>query len=240
MKYFDLIESYQSGTMSETEALAFEQDLADRPELKKEYDDYLLAKQISGALAYEEAKRRIAGLQKSALQVSRRSGPVVQLLRIAAVLLVLVVFGFLFGQVRYTDTALADRHFRSTSMHMRSPQADGAAQLIDKGAYEDAIALLQQANPEDPFSRSLLAEALAKAKRHDEAIEVYRELAADQQNINRDGAEFALALLYLQTHSDQAAKDLISRIAASEDHDYRYEARKLEAELGSFWRRFVF
>ncbi|HLF64019.1 MAG TPA: hypothetical protein VI603_09710 [Saprospiraceae bacterium] len=240
MKHFEQIDSYHHGTMSESEARAFEQSLSNNPEIKQEWEQYNLSRQVSGVLAYENAKRKISGMKQSSLHIAHRNSSTRQLLRIAAVLVMLVVFGFLFGQIRYTDTALASQHYRSTSVSMRSPQTNGAAKLIDDKKYEEAIALLQQTSATDPISKSLLAEALTKAERFPDAIKIYSELAADPQNINREGAEFALALLHLKSGDTKSATDLISKIAASEDHDYRFEARELEAQLKSFWRKLVF
>ncbi len=239
MKHFELIESYHRGTLTDDEARAFEQSLASDPELQTELENYKLARQVSGVLAYEDAKRRISGMNQSPLQVSHRQKPQRQLIRIAASLLVLVVSGFLISQFKYSDTAIASRHYRSIAMNMRSPQNDRGAELIDAGKYEEAVALLQQADADDPLSKSLLAEALTRQERYPDAIAVYKELVADPQYINRDGAEFALATLYLKTGDVKTATELIAKIASSEDHDYRFEARKLESQLKSFWRKLV-
>jgi tetratricopeptide (TPR) repeat protein len=239
MKHFDLLEAYHLGKMSDSEARDFEQSIGTDPGLKQEWEDYKLAKQVSGVLAYEDAKQKISGLKQTPMHVVHRQKPQRQILRIAAAVVALVVFGFLFSQVNYSDSAIASRHYNSISTSMRSPQSDGAAKLIDTGKYEEAVALLQQANEGDPISQSLLAEALTKMERYPDAIAVYTELAADPQNINREGAEFALAVLYLKTGEHNTATDLISRIAASDEHDFRFEARKLDSQLKSFWRKLV-
>lgn len=239
MKHFDLIESYLQGAMSKEDAHAFDQQLASDPELRKDLEDYKLARLVSGTLAYDDAKRKISGLQEKGLQVVHRRKATPLLLRIAAVLLVLVVCGFMFSQFSYTDSALAGSHFLTASLQMRSPQSAGIAKLIDEKKYTEAIDVLQQENANDPLSKSLLAEALTKAKRFPEAISLYSELAADTQFINRDGAEFALALLYLKNNEPAKADTLIARIASNEEHDYRFEARKLQAQRKSFWRKLV-
>jgi len=124
-------------------------------------------------------------------------------------------------------------------MNMRSQAADGVAALIDNKQYEEALALLQESNANDPLSRGLMAEALTKLKRYPEAIIIYRELAVDPAYINREGAEFAVALLNLRIGNDSEANAQIAKIATSETHDFRFEARELQKQLDSVWRKLV-
>lgn len=239
MKHFDQIESYVNGSMTIDDSRTFEHQLSDDEELRKELEDYRIARHASGVLAYQDAKQRISQLRQSPMQVVHRRNPGRQLLRIAAVIVVFVITSFLFSQIRFSNSALAGRNYDSIAMNMRSPGTDGVAGLIDSKKYEEALALLQESNATDPLSKGLMAEALTKLERYPEAITIYQELAVDPENVNREGAEFALALLNLQIGNDTEANAQIAMIAASETHDFRFEARELQKQLKSVWRKLV-
>ena len=238
MKYFDLIEAYYSGSLSERDARDFENDVDSNPDLRREWEEYKLARQVAGVFAFDAAKRRIGALRKTSLTIAHKSTNRRILQRIAAVALVVVLSGLIFSQLRYSDKAIAGQYFQTTSRNMRSPTADGAARLIDERKYEEALTLLTTA-PSDPMTKSLLAEVYTKLERYPDAIATYRELSNDPGNINRDGAEFALAVVLFKSGDMDDAYELISKIAASDDHDYRFEARELQAKLDSFWRKLV-
>lgn len=235
MKYFDLIDAYYSGSLTEQDARDFENDVDSNPDLKKEWEEYKLARQVAGVFAFDEAKRKLSALRKSPLTVVHKNNERRALLRVAAALAVVIVSGFIFSQVRYSDDALANQYFRSASQNMRSPSMEGAATLIDDKKYEEAINALSGA--QDPMSKSLLAEVYAKSERYPEAIATYRELMNTPEYVNRDGAEFAMAIVLMKSGDVESAEKMVSSIAASETHDYRFEARELQSKMHSFWRK---
>lgn len=240
MDTLEYIEAYHTGSFSAEERSAFHERLATDPAFRQAYDDYILARQVSGTLAYAHAREKISRLRaQPSLTVAHRQSPARVLLRFAASLLFLVVCAFLYSQLRYSDTALANRHFQSAALTMRAPQSNGAAVLIDAGKYAEALTLLEQAPTDDLLSQSLRAETLTKLERFPEAIAVYRTLAADTQYFNHEGAAYALALLYLRSGDEVAARDLLNRIAGDDSHDYRFEARKLLVQMDRIWRQLV-
>ena len=238
MKYFDLIEAYYNGSLTAQDARDFEEDVDINPDLKKEWEEYKIARQVAGVFAFDAAKRKISALRQTHLTVAHKGSNNRIALRIAAAVLVLVVSGFIFSQARYSDKAIANQYFQSTSQSMRSPSTDGAAKLIDDGKYEEAIALLSNA-PQDPMTKSLLAEVYTKLERYPEAIATYRELINTPDYLNRDGAEFALAVVLMKSGDMDASHKLLSEIATNDAHDYRFEAQEMLEKMDSFWRKLV-
>lgn len=254
--YFERIDQYETGALSPTEQDAFEAELATNAELREALALYrqagdVIEQQIENQLRAQLESWAAAGQsaeQAPAGRVVRMRVGWVRWAAAASVALLLGWFGFQWAGRQYTDQALyagyyekpADSAFRSGTAAGQVLQPGFAA--LQKGDWAAAQAFFSGvAATEERYAEAqyYLGHACLQAGQYTAAAAAFERCAAQGEAKFQEKAEWnqVLALLAAGQTETPAFKTLLARIAAAPNHSFAAQARALQRQLASFWRR---
>lgn len=258
---FDRIEAYLSGEMNETEATAFDKEIATNKELAAAVDRHLLAHDAIEVLIEDNLRAEMkdwsaaANKNKEAKihqlgQKKESSGKVRRLfysLAVAASVAIMVgFFGLQFSNSNYSDTALAAGAYNFDLSATRSANTDQNPLATGLKAYENAdyaaaIQFFQNiptANPQYNEAQYYLGHSLYQNKDYDQSMNAF------QQVINTNDIRYKEAAEWYQVVNYVAAKKegsdftrLLNQLVTDEGHPYHKNATELDTKLNSFWRK---
>lgn len=246
--YFDRIESYLEGTNSPDDKKQFEQDLADNPELKAEYQAYLATRAAVQDFALEEIRIKVAQIA----QTPPRSAKILQLNRrtiaIAAGFLILIAaLSFLFGRQQYSNQNLFVQQYESPNWspirgaNSTAEKYDQALAAVQAGKVEQAIQQLRDIKQGDELfatAQYTLGHLLLQTDQTNGAMASLEEVRDLNDTRYQENVEWILTLAYLRAGKESLVKQQLGTILQNEQHPYREDALRLQSRLQSFWRRF--
>lgn len=249
---YDQIEAYLFGQMNETARQAFEAELAQNKALAAELALHKL-EHASMQLALEgDFREQMKGWQSELVQTPEAPKGAPQIVKMrrlnwrimAAAATVLLIAGF-FGQrwanANYGDNALlGETDFFSISIRggqVRS-NLDQANSALNNQDYQQVFALLDQIDTLDYETEMLRAGAAYGLKDYAGAIQ-YTQTAIEKarQPLEKQEAEWKLAMLYIAARDDAKAKEILDTIAENPDNEYAGDAQAITKKLNSTWRK---
>lgn len=253
---YDKIEAYLGGQLSESEARAFEQNLAQDAGLQEELNAHLLAKDaIDVAIADSLRETLKTWKEEEKGNIGITEGPRIRTLwrrnlAIAASVLVLIVAGsYWWANSQYSDSAIAGRFYSAADLASlrkgpgdQEPLAPGT-KLIQQGNYTEAIqffndALLANENNNEARcyrGQAYLLQGDLTAAETDLKLVVQNSIHKNLQ----EKAEWVLALVYLKEGNASQWQPLVEKMASNPEHNYHPDAVNLQTSLNSGWRILV-
>ncbi len=259
---FDKIEAYLSGEMTETEATAFDKEVATNKELAAAVDRHLLAhdaievmiednlraemKEWSAAAnKNKEATIHQIGQKKESGRKIRRL--VYRLAAAASVALVVGFFGLQFSTTNYSNTALSQGAYNFDLSATRSTNTDQSSLTTGLTAYENAdyAAAIQffrnipTTNPQYNEAQYYLGHSLYQNKAYEEATNAFQKVVSTNDIRYKEAAEWYQVVNYVAAKKQgNELTALLNQLVNDEGHPYHKNAKALDAKLNSFWRKF--
>lgn len=128
-----------------------------------------------------------------------------------------------------------ERAFQSVNVIEESNLSDI---MLTVGDPNEAVAYFTRASRENPGKLPLkrgLAKSLVRAKRHGEAVSVWREVTADPEATNEDRVDFADALI--RTGAWEEADEMLDSIPPTFETYKRYRLESMVADSNSEWEK---
>lgn len=231
------IDQYLKGELSEEEEHSFEQEMAQNPELKREFE---LQKKLTALL---EASERVALREKVAeLSKPNTSGHRVLWMSVAAVGLIAIVSTYFLVHMRYTDAALSEAYDGTypdlvTTMGSSEQEVQHAMKYYNDGDFINASRELTRLRVEQQINGLEIYEvvALRKSSKFQSAIDLAKEMMATDTE-QKAAFEWELILAYLGNNEGVKARKQLDHFLKM-DYGYKTEeATTLKSDLSSFWR----
>lgn len=245
MNYFDEIEAYAQGQMTDEERKDFEGKLLVNPELKKEYDAYLASQRVLELLAYDELKNISEDKKRKVKLVSIwRSWPAVA----AAVFILFAVGLFWFAKVNYGNQNLANSFYdRPNVSDVRN--VSGELSLLNKteidfdsGKYQAVINALENVSPTDSnyiHFQFLAGLSFLENGNNSRSILLLDKVVQSGNFDFYENAKWNLAIAHLSAGYLDKARGILKDISENGSGGYPAEADELLEKIDSGWRRFV-
>lgn len=215
MNLYEQIEAYISDTLSPDERTDFERQLAQDPQVKKAYEDWLYTETV--VQKYEAAEQQVPQLRALLEPLTRehfrekvpaisRTGRVRKMMvAAAAVAAVLLLFVFTPASIdRYTVTPMPNVVVRGATDHGKE-----GGQLFNNAQYEAALPHLKAAadkDPEDVMAAFYYGVCLLKTEQPALALPVFEKLLSSSSVYQEDSYFFAALSAYKTGQPDQAKK----------------------------------
>lgn len=182
--YFEWLDAYMDGSLSDEDRLAFEKAMSSDEKLKHAVDNYELLKKISASLIEEETRETLAAFSAEL----HKPAPVKKLNRwwlVAAAVLFVGLASYWLISIANVDTdpekIMADLYLKPPIAAHRGENADSsqlakAIDLFDRNHLEEATPLLQQAPSNDSLqniSNRYLAHIYLRTNRLQEADSLF-------------------------------------------------------------------
>lgn len=238
---YTAIEAYVKGELTEKDTTAFEQQLQQDTDLKKEVEFYEnMAQVVSWQGLFEEAAAEMEGTKTEAKVVTmKQKRPFRRYLAIAATFAVLVIGGIFLWQSLNSSTDQQFANYFDPYPNDIAPITKGGGvvendlvaglQAYERGEYAAALSIFQNLTPSDTvqFYSSMIA---MEQDNMEDAIEQLTVLATSESDFQLQ-AEWYLALAALKQSNIERAVGILERIQANNRHPFRRKAADLLAEL---------
>lgn len=236
------IDRYLDGEMSSAERLAFEQTVAQNPELAQGLE---LNRQINETLADKQEAQllhTIQQLRRSTQHQAKRLFLVPRTLRWAAAMLLLVVVALVlrFFLAPPTNEQLFAKYYVPQTLNLTEMSAEVPAANLQQAlqTYKDgdkmaALPLFEaylQSEPAHWEVRLAYANALLETDQASAAIPEYDRIIQSGSSFKQE-AEWHKALALLQQGNPTASKEILANIVAQPAHDFKNPAQLLLAQL---------
>jgi tetratricopeptide (TPR) repeat protein len=253
---YEQIQHYLDASLSETERLAFEQELTKDPGLQAALDLHLLSNDAIEFVIEDSLRSELQTLhQKSTItRKTANSGRVVNLRRriiplsIAATVLLLVgFFTANFQGKQYDNQAIAGA-FYENDLLLRVRGSNSASllqegmQLFSQEDYPAAIDYFEQVS--DPTLQAEANYAAAHAhynlEQYPVAMQNFAAVIDSQDPRFTEKAElyYLLSTLAADQTTEQRFGDLLTKMIENKEHLHHQEALAINKKLNSFWRNF--
>jgi hypothetical protein len=249
LKYFEEIERYLDGEMTDQERIQFEQRLIAEPLLKKEYD-------VLSAIVYEvgESKKRElkAMLQNvdeeldnvtpsnsvnkhKAIKKSLSEGRHFWNYAIAACVTLLVGISIIW-LVNHADAdrekLVAQYWQKDAGMPVMMGESDAvkfdnAMSEYKAGKYSEAFILFKQIPSSDTV---VYYTALSMSELKQDATTQFKIVAKQQNSVFQDKAKYYLLLLHIKADKKTEAQNLLNDLLTNKNHPYYTFIEKLSSE----------
>lgn len=250
IQYLERIEAYLGGELSPEEHDAFEKELAENPDLKEEYDAYLLSLEVIDQMTFKNLMQKAAAHEKK--REARRFTISRRMLAVAAcILLILGIGSFWYAGQNYSNQAVFAQHFQfpNTDNLIRGEDGEESEPVSifreALWAYENqdltkAVNLLASISEEAPnynMAQYYLGNLYLESRRPKEATAAFEAFLSSPENRYAEDSEWGLILAYLQKGEMETVNARLEKILTQPDHFHYDDARTLKRKLGSFWRR---
>ena len=219
---FNLIDDYLLERLTNTEAQEFEKEMASNDELRKQVE---LCRELKEAILEEDVANLRKQLTISQNEVIKtQKGGLHNLLKVAAVLMVLSVATFFLWKTTNSPTNLFDKYYsryvlpsisRGSNPSDQNNQQE-IAKLYQHGNFDRAIPALEkylETRPDDEVSRLMLASAYLESNMQDKAIEMLQStIKTNPDGVYAETAEWYLCLSYLSEANYNDAFILANKI----------------------------
>ncbi|MDN3548706.1 hypothetical protein [Mucilaginibacter aquaedulcis] len=220
---------YLDGELTGEELTAFEQTLANSPELQVRLENLELAKM---AAMHYGLRQQVASVHHHMMdelrgkQGNQNSGRIYSLLRFTMKIAAgLIVFMFLFGAYEWVNVSSAELAQNNYQPYELSVDRGVEGSSVIEKAYANhnfktVIAELSKSPGPGEKDRFLGGQAYLSMHEPANAIREFNEVLLDPASHYRDDAEYYLALSYLQYNEPLKAQKLIDQIYNDKDHLY--------------------
>jgi tetratricopeptide (TPR) repeat protein len=160
MDYFDLIDDYKNGLLSNEQLVAFENEMSKDPKLLHAVENYALIKNISAGLIEDEVRQEISKLQSHQIQKNNSYGKLKWIYAIAGILIVLIALYFIV--VKYNENSQSEviamlyqgpdpENSRGTEEDLN--KIDSAINYYKLNDYDKALKLFSQKISNDSIAK---------------------------------------------------------------------------------------
>ncbi len=260
---YDKIQAYIHGELEAADHQAFEQEIANNPELRQEVDLHRMADDSIELLIEQDLRADLEDLASesadSASDDEAESGGarIVNIRRFtrrlavaASVLVVIGFFGAFYQGSNYTDRALARDFYgetsglRSTSTTPGDALSEGRT-LLQNEQYSAAAAFFASVDNPQLTTEATYYEGLAHYgdEAYLEAMAAFDEVLATDDVRFREKAEFNYLLATMAANAaddNDRFEEILNAIANNPDHLAYREVQELQEKRNSFWRNFQF
>lgn len=243
-QYFEKIDAYHYGRLTQEERVAFEQEIAQNPDLAELVRVFQLEHQATELLQKDQWKERFDRWDKE----DEDSPKVIPLRRriipIAAAASVLLVIGFAVWSIwnpLQNNEALATSFLDETSMIERSvgtvvPEVlQPGLEALATEDYSQAVELLQQATGTEYEFLAILytGKAYFKQKDYAAAISTFEGLtSSDAPAMEKEKAEWYLLLSRIAAgESGSQVERLFDKILTNPEHEFYPDAKKINEQM---------
>lgn len=251
LDFYEHIEAYLKGSLSEEEEKSFEAAMESDPELKETVEEFPFLRKVMHEYVNEEAKSIVdAAASKVGKAAKKPRGPrgtIFLMARRAASILLLATAGMtIYSNTNYkTSNVLRAAHEMPIDMVFKSNQSldqewDQVMSLWNARKHQEAItsgAKLIDQFPDNALLKRNLAHMYLDQKAYTQAGRLFDQIVMDRRY--QEDAEFHSALCKVGLEDETGLSSLES-IAANQDHAFQEESQRVLKKLSSFWRRFVF
>lgn len=260
--YFDTIEAYLNGEMTDAERAAFELQSSEDENLAKALKNHLLARDAMEILVENDLRKELDTLRKNKhknlnnIVESKQKNNVLTLsatykryFAVAASLLLLMgFFGAYWVGGQYSDAAIvADNYTAYEAPFVRGgeklPLQEGLV-AYNKGNFDEAVNYFSNIQPSDEhysMSQFYLGQAFYRKGMFDESAKTFVSLSNLGDNQLREKSEWYALLSYLADDKGETTecRAMVSRILANENHAYYQKTKDIMDKLNSCWRKFI-
>ena len=240
MNYFDKIEDYIEGNMTDVESNSFESELKNDEELKREYDAYLAAEIAVKALGYQLLNEK-----------HKKPRSLVKLwLAVAASILLLVMTSVWYASSNYSIPVIVSKsriqsepNFTSFRGKVDSDplyKAVNAFYLNDFNKVAEILSSIPSTDTAYISAQFILGHALLKNGDFDKAAKVFLPVLNDRSTLFTANAHWSEILALLSAGRGEEARSYLQEILNNPSDEYYEEALKLDTKLRSNWRKLVF
>jgi len=257
--YFDKIDRYATGQMTDAERKAFDADIAVNPDLKQAFDLYLIGNEVIEEGVSTSLRQQLDAwaAEDSATLAGTPTKPRAKLVSMkgfavrwaVAASLLLAVFALFQVRGAYTDAALfSDNYETPAPSSLRAGVADDSP--LEKGftafkteSFEAAASFFQSIPVESERyaeAQYWLGHTSLRMKENTKAITAFKNAAQSQDLKIKEKAEWNLVLAYLiaQQTRDAVFVSTLDDIVGHPEHSFHRQATLLKNKLGSFFRKF--
>jgi tetratricopeptide (TPR) repeat protein len=244
---FDQIEAYLFDQMSEEQRQAFEASIAQDRELAAEVEVHRLEHEVMQALTVDELRGKmqhweqevddeaiIASLANASTTLSANTDTTAtptatpvrklnwrRLATVAAVFLIMLIVGQRLIHNQYGNQAIIGE----TDLYGNEFVTRGDQGPLNRTTYELAIEQSGKAYKLEDYPVAI--QSMQKA------------LSVATSIIEKQEAEWKLALIYLSAGEDEKAKKTLQTIIETTDHDFAPDAQIALSKLNNKWRKFA-
>ena len=236
----ELIEKYLEGRLTEKERKKFDQLYKENKEFKEEVD---FEEYVARTLQDEDIiqfREKIAETMKKRKREYYYGWINKATMKYAAI--VVTVFALGFGAINvfekdYSNNDLFNKYYSSEQVNIsRSSNANivEAVRYYQSGQYVNAIDQFKDLLEKDASNiavRFYLGVSYVETKNFNKAIESFRYIISDQDNLYIEHAEWYLGLCYLKNEEMDKAINQFTIIAESEDNYYSKKAQNLLSKI---------
>lgn len=231
------IEDYFEGNLSESDQKVFENQLREDKEFSSTVDLYQVSKSIIRANHRDRLIKDAQQMMDNYDRKSRKINPSRRILSIAAVLATLIAAIWVFQSQFSTlsPTELYANHFELPKIsNVRGTEADElweeAGKLYDSGNYKEATPIFESLIDDPSFSlkdrtRFYLGVSYLMTNDFSKSIENFGKVSPNSSFIQQ--AEWYGSLVYLKQENTQKARELLMKIANSNTHYKRKQAKEI-------------
>jgi hypothetical protein len=219
------IEQYRLGSMSESERLKFEQDLKDNPRLSHEFQlDIEIEESLKQYDIIDLRRKLFRAMNEEKVQVQV---PAIKAYHskwylVAASITFLVLFGGalrLMNPVQYNNNTLFEMYYSSENAHNLTRSAgnsndEAMAKYRDRD-FRNALVLFNEILDKDPsniYIRYYTGLASIETNQNEKAINEFKFIIDQKNNLFIENAQWYLALSYLKNNQVKDAKSLLLQI----------------------------
>lgn len=233
LKYFEEIEAYVEGEMSDEARLAFEEKLAKEPELKQEYSAYLATQKVAKILGLQEL--RTMPTSKAKKRATYRPW-----LTAASFALFAFLSAAFYSYFNYRPSLLMAEYQilpeKSASLDGNTTLAE-AWQATEEGDYSTTLQLLSPDRGTggiDPAANRLYLYALLESKQTSAALNYLAQIRPTSSDPTLDWYQ---VLAFLQAGNKTQALTEIESILSQVNHPFYDQAQALKQKLTGIWGR---
>ena len=248
MKYFDEIERYLRGSMSEEEKELFDLKMSENQELREEFRKQKFEGEVLDFAVLNSLKEEVRLLrEEKTAESSKTKGSPEFFLPIAIAASIVLLLGIFIARNRYAPERLAEAYYQFdvSSQNSRdikekrlTPVSDGL-ELLTQGAYDQAQNYFQELQKVDSVNIEAsyyLGHVYFQSRKYPEALVSFEEVASIEQNIGpiADDAKYYALLAKLKLgEKDEAFENTLEELI-----QLHYPgAEDLQRKLNSFWSR---
>lgn len=235
-----LIEKYLEGRLTDREKKKFEHFYNTDSDFKEEVD---FERDIADALENEDIvdfRRKISQTIRENKKQQYLNWFNQKTMKYAALFVIALVLGvgaFSIFEKNYTTGDLFNQYYSSEEVNIsRSRNANivEAVSYYQSGNYYNAIDQFNKLLDKEAANiavRYYLGVSYIETKNYKKAVEAFRYIISDQENLYIENAEWYLGLCYLKNDELDKAVNQFTIISQSEDHYYSEKAKNLLSKI---------
>lgn len=240
-KYTEWIDNYLSGELDDAGMLNFQAELKENKALAMEYQLEVDMTDILADADILDFKAKCIEAQKEVNIQQKNSARVIQMVRkywyaAASIVLIIIIAGglYLLNPAGYSNERLFKMYYKSgeTISVSRSGNVNMVEALIQfsKKDYQSASDLFDKILTTDPNNIAVKyysGISNIEIKNYPKAIDMFKEIIADKNNLYVENAQWYLGLTFLINEQNNEAINEFELIANKSDHYYNSQAKSI-------------